>query len=43
MSNEALAQFANHQYLNLESFKRDETPVQTPVWFAEDDGLSWGV
>jgi hypothetical protein len=38
MSHEALAQFANQQYLNLESFKRDGTPVQTPVWFAEDDG-----
>lgn len=39
MSHEALAQFANQQYLNLESFKRDGTPVQTPVWFAEDDGV----
>jgi PPOX class probable F420-dependent enzyme len=38
MPNEALAQFANQKYLNLESFKRDGTPVQTPVWFAEDDG-----
>jgi len=37
MSHEALAQFANQQYLNLESFKRDGTPVQTPVWFAEDE------
>ena len=39
MSHEALAPFANQQYLNLESFKRDGTPVQTPVWFAEDDGV----
>ena len=38
MSPEILAQFAGHQYLNLKSFKRDGTPVQTPVWFAEDDG-----
>lgn len=38
MSHEALAPFANQQYLSLESFKRDGTPVQTPVWFAEDDG-----
>jgi Pyridoxamine 5'-phosphate oxidase len=30
---------AGHKYLNLESFKRDGTPVQTPVWFAEDHGL----
>ena len=36
---ENLAQFANQQYLNLESFKRDGTPVQTPLWFAEDDGI----
>jgi PPOX class probable F420-dependent enzyme len=39
MPNEALAQFANQQYLNLESFKRDGASVQTPVWFAEDDGV----
>jgi uncharacterized protein len=39
MSHEALAQFANQQYLNLESFRRDDTPVQTPVWFAEDGGV----
>jgi len=39
MSNDALAQFANQKYLNLESFKRDGTPVQTPLWFAEEDGL----
>jgi hypothetical protein len=38
MSHAALAQFANQQYLNLGSYKRDGTPVQTPVWFAEDDG-----
>ena len=39
MSHEALAQFVNQSYLNLESFKRDGTPVQTPLWFAEDDGV----
>ena len=39
MSNDALAQFANHQYLNLESFKRDGTSVQTPLWFAEEEGV----
>ena len=33
------APLAGHKYLNLESFKRDGTPVQTPVWFAEDHGL----
>jgi PPOX class probable F420-dependent enzyme len=39
MPNEALVQFANQQYLNLESFKRDGTSVRTPVRFAEDDGV----
>ena len=39
MSNEALAQFANQKYLNLESFKRDGTLIQTPMWFAEDGGV----
>jgi PPOX class probable F420-dependent enzyme len=31
--------FTHQKYLNLESFKRDGTPVQTPVWFAEDHGV----
>ncbi len=39
MSHEALTQFANQEYLNLESCKKDGTPVQTPVWFAADDGV----
>jgi uncharacterized protein len=34
-----LTSFATQKYLNLESFKRDGTPVQTPVWFAEDQGV----
>ena len=34
-----LAPFTNQKYLNLESFKRDGTPVQTPVWFAEEQGV----
>ncbi|WP_179131541.1 PPOX class F420-dependent oxidoreductase [Candidatus Entotheonella palauensis] len=38
MNHDALSQFANQQYLNLESFKRDGTAVQTPLWFAEDNG-----
>jgi uncharacterized protein len=36
MSSPNLAPFAGQKYLNLESVKRDGTPVQTPVWFAED-------
>lgn len=39
MNRNALTQFAHHKYLNLESFKRDGTPVRTPLWFAEDDGI----
>jgi uncharacterized protein len=34
-----LAPFAGQRYLKLESVKRDGTPVQTPVWFAEDHGV----
>jgi PPOX class probable F420-dependent enzyme len=34
-----LAPFAGQRYLNLESFKRDGTSIQTPVWFAEEQGV----
>ncbi|NTU64954.1 MAG: PPOX class F420-dependent oxidoreductase [Chloroflexi bacterium] len=36
--NPLLAQFANQQYLNLETYRKDGQAVRTPVWFAEDDG-----
>ena len=39
MSSQCFAAFAAQRYLNLESVKRDGTPVQTPVWFAEDHGV----
>jgi uncharacterized protein len=39
MSSQSLAPFAGQRYLNLESVKRDGTPVQTPVWFAEEQGV----
>lgn len=39
MPRQSLAPFVGQRYLNLESFKRDGTPVQTPVWFAEDQGV----
>jgi PPOX class probable F420-dependent enzyme len=39
MSSQSLAPFAGQKYLNLESVKRDGTPVQTPVWFAEEQGV----
>ena len=31
-------QFANHNYLNLESYRKTGTPVTTPMWFAEYNG-----
>ena len=39
MSSQSLDPFAGQRYLNLESYKRDGTPVQTPVWFAEEEGV----
>jgi len=38
MSEDKLAQFANQKYINLQTFKRDGTPVATPLWFAESAG-----
>lgn len=34
-----LAQFANQQYFNLESFRKNGEGVCTPVWFVEKDGV----
>ena len=28
-----LEQFSKQKYINLETYKRDNTPVKTPVWF----------
>lgn len=39
MSDDKLAQFANQQYLNLESYRKNGQPVCTPLWFAEGDGV----
>lgn len=39
MSSEKLAQFANQKYLSLESYKKDGTPVATPLWFAQEGGV----
>jgi uncharacterized protein len=39
MSSPNLTLFEGQKYLNLESVKRDGTPVQTPVWFAEEHGV----
>ena len=33
-------QFIDQKYLSLETYKRDNTPIQTPVWFVtENDQL----
>lgn len=29
-------QFKNHQYMNLETFRKNGDGVKTPVWFAQD-------
>ena len=39
MQSPHLTPFTNQKYLNLESLKRDGTPVPTPVWFAEEHGV----
>lgn len=39
MDNDKLAQFANEKYLNLESYRNNGQGVQTPLWFAEADGV----
>ena len=38
MNADKLAQFAGQKYINLQTFKRDGTPVATPLWFAERGG-----
>jgi len=30
-------QFIDQKYLSLETYKRDDTPIQTPVWFVIDN------
>ena len=32
-----LLDFANHEYINLITYKKDNTSVKTPVWVAEHD------
>ena len=31
-------QFANQQFINVETFRKNGQGVQTPVWFVEDNG-----
>jgi uncharacterized protein len=32
-----LEQLAGERYISLETYRRDGTPVRTPVWFAEEN------
>ena len=32
-------QFRNKKYLNLETYRKNGTPVLTPMWFAEQEGV----
>ena len=35
-----MQQFTDQKYLNLETYRKDQTPVQTPVWFViENDQI----
>ena len=34
-----LEQFLDQKYINLETYKKDGTPVNTPVWFVIDNNL----
>ena len=34
-----LEQFSDEKYINLETYKRDGTPIRTPVWFVIDKDL----
>nr|AIF18258.1 pyridoxamine 5'-phosphate oxidase family protein [uncultured marine thaumarchaeote KM3_82_C03] len=36
---DVLEQFSEQKYINLETYKRDNTPIKTPVWFVIDKGL----
>jgi len=36
---DVLEQFSEQKYINLETYKRDNTPIKTPVWFVIDKEL----
>jgi len=38
MSDSKINQFANQNYLSLESYRKTGTPVATPMWFTEHNG-----
>jgi PPOX class probable F420-dependent enzyme len=39
MSDDKLTPFANQKYISVESYRKNGTPVATPVWFVEDGGV----
>lgn len=38
-SNNKISQFSNQKYINLETYRKNGQPVQTPVWFVLDSGI----
>ena len=38
-----LEQFSKQKYINLETYKKDGTPVRTPVWFMIDNDIVYVV
>lgn len=36
MSDKLTENFKNHQYINVETFRKNGVGVKTPVWFAQD-------
>jgi uncharacterized protein len=39
MDNNPRHQFTDQKYLNLETYRKNGTPLATPMWFAEHGGL----
>ena len=39
MHDDTFNQFTNQQYLNLENYRTNGTPVAKPMWFAEHQGI----
>ena len=39
MNVDKLAQFSEQKYVNLETFKKSDQAVRTPLWFVEDNGV----
>jgi PPOX class probable F420-dependent enzyme len=34
-----LSSFLDEKYINLETYKKDKTPIRTPVWFVIDSDI----